>query len=231
MKKILFSLLLLIFLLGFSTGAKAEVYPSQCQTGQTGGAQNGCVTTNDSQILSQQCTPVYGSATCSTMPGYLNAMQNDCLANSPATIDCATITNGGFYGREASAFASYQQQNSTGGNQAGSTNQNPTGGSSQAAGASGNLVFPDQSGLPDAPGGVKGVLTSFLNWLLLIIGIIAMIAFVISGLQYFMSAGDEKLAAAAKRNMTYSILGVIAALAGFVIVIAVDAALRGMSNF
>jgi hypothetical protein len=82
-------------------------------------------------------------------------------------------------------------------------------------------------GLPDNPNGIEGILANVLDWLLLVIGIVAVIAFVISGLQYLLSAGDEKTMETAKRNAVYSIIGVIVALSGYVIVKAVDAMLQG----
>ena len=45
-----------------------------------------------------------------------------------------------------------------------------------------------------------------------------------------MAAGNEKIIETAKRNMTYSIIGVIVALAGFVIIQAIDTALRATST-
>ena len=70
------------------------------------------------------------------------------------------------------------------------------------------------------------ILTNFLNWLLGIFGVIAVLAFAISGIQYLISAGDAEQAETAKRNTLYSLLGVLIALAGWVIVNAVDTALR-----
>lgn len=91
--------------------------------------------------------------------------------------------------------------------------------------ASGSGVdIPTDTGLPG--GSIKGILTNILNWLLGIFGILALISFVISGIQYIISAGDEKNMQTAKRNMTYSTLGIIVALAGLVIVRAIDTALR-----
>jgi hypothetical protein len=87
-------------------------------------------------------------------------------------------------------------------------------------------VYPNV-GLPENPSGIAGILANILDWLLLIIGIVAVIAFVISGLQYLLSAGDEKSMETAKRNVVYSIIGVVAALSGYVIVRAVDTMLRG----
>jgi hypothetical protein len=92
--------------------------------------------------------------------------------------------------------------------------------------AQGEIIVPD-TGLPSPPGGIKAILSNVLTWMLGIIGMIAIISFVISGLQYFYAAGDEKNMETAKRNLTYSIIGVIVALSGLVIVKAIDAALRG----
>ncbi|MEK7598688.1 MAG: hypothetical protein AAB487_03050 [Patescibacteria group bacterium] len=90
------------------------------------------------------------------------------------------------------------------------------------------IYFPTSAeiGLPDPAGGVKGILLNFMNWLLALFGLIAIIAFVISGTQYLTAAGSEKVLETAKRNMTYSIIGVIVALAAFVIIKAIDTALR-----
>jgi hypothetical protein len=93
------------------------------------------------------------------------------------------------------------------------------------------LQIPSNTGLPDPASGIKGVIANLLNWLLGIVGIVAIIAFVISGFQYFMSAGDEKTAAAAKRNMTYSVIGIVVALSGFIVIQAVDSALGMKSSF
>ncbi len=92
--------------------------------------------------------------------------------------------------------------------------------------ALGSDYFIPTTGLPDAPGGIRDILANLLDWLLGIIGIIAVIAFAISGIQYLISAGDEEKMGAAKRNALYSIIGIIVALSGFVVVKAIDAALR-----
>ena len=93
------------------------------------------------------------------------------------------------------------------------------------------LSLPTEFGLPDAPDGIEGILTGILNWLLTIIGIIALIAFIISGLQYFLAAGDERIVETAKRNIMYSIIGIIVALSGFVIIQAIDYALNAYHIF
>lgn len=89
------------------------------------------------------------------------------------------------------------------------------------------LSMPTGTNLPQNEGGIAEILANFLYWVLEIIGLIAMISFVISGIQYFFAAGDEKMMETAKRNFTYSIIGVVAALSGFVIIRAIDVILKG----
>lgn len=96
---------------------------------------------------------------------------------------------------------------------------------------SSGFYVPTNMGLPTSSGGIAGILSNFLMWLLGIFGFIALISFVISGIQYLTSAGDEKRMQTAKRNAIYSIIGVVVGLSGFLIVQAVDAALRATSNF
>lgn len=94
--------------------------------------------------------------------------------------------------------------------------------------ARGGVCFPTGTGLSEAS--VTSIIQTFLYWLLGIFGFLAIIAFVISGIQYLTSAGNDKQIETAKKNMQYSIIGVIVALAGMVIVTAVEAALTGGNN-
>jgi heme/copper-type cytochrome/quinol oxidase subunit 2 len=68
---------------------------------------------------------------------------------------------------------------------------------------------------------VAELLAKVMNWILGIIAVLAIIAFVISGVQYLVSAGDEDMAETAKRNMTYAIIGLAVALSGLIIVNAI----------
>ena len=99
--------------------------------------------------------------------------------------------------------------------------------------AQGQILWPDaaETGLPDPAGGVRGIVVDVMQWLLVIFGFLAIIAFVVSGIQYMTAAGNENVIEKAKRNMTYSIIGVIVGLAAFVIIQAVDRALRITPNF
>ncbi|MEI8103516.1 MAG: pilin [Candidatus Moraniibacteriota bacterium] len=84
-----------------------------------------------------------------------------------------------------------------------------------------------ETGLSDKP--VSEILTNFALNLLELLGIFAVIAFVVSGFQYFLANGDPKEVEKAKANAKYSIYGIIVALAGVIIVNAVDAILN--ANF
>lgn len=93
------------------------------------------------------------------------------------------------------------------------------------------LTYPDNTGLPDNSGGVQAILETLLKWLLGIVGIIALISFVISGLQYFLAIGDDKSMATAKKTMQYSIIGILVALSGVVAIQAIESLLKGNSTF
>jgi hypothetical protein len=92
----------------------------------------------------------------------------------------------------------------------------------------GGVCFPANTGLSEQP--AVTIIGNALSWILGIFGILAIIAFVVSGIQYLVSAGNDKVMETAKKHMTYSIIGVAVALSGFVIIQAIDIALRGTSN-
>jgi Kef-type K+ transport system membrane component KefB len=83
--------------------------------------------------------------------------------------------------------------------------------------------MPQGTGLPTSP--ISSIIGRTMNWLLAMFGMIAVIAFVISGIQYMMAAGDESQAETAKRNMKYSIIGVMVGLAAYVIISAIGCVL------
>jgi hypothetical protein len=104
------------------------------------------------------------------------------------------------------------------------------GGSSYSSGGGGWSVGNVMGyGLPS--GSITGILGNILLWILRIFGILGVIGFVISGILYLTSAGDEDRMQAAKRAMFYSIIGVIVGLMGVVIIQAVNYALNNASNF
>lgn len=77
-------------------------------------------------------------------------------------------------------------------------------------------------GLPDPIEGIYGIISNILDWLLTLVGIAGVIGFIISGLMYLTSAGDDAKMKTAKSAMMASIYGVIVALSGVVVVTAVD---------
>ena len=87
---------------------------------------------------------------------------------------------------------------------------------------------PPATGLP--AGSLLGILTSGMNWLLVVVGILGVIGFVIAGIIYLTAAGDEEQIAKGKQAMIYSIVGVIVALLGVIIIQAVQALLGGSSK-
>lgn len=92
------------------------------------------------------------------------------------------------------------------------------------------IDYPEETGLPEGTD-VQGILESILSWLLGIVGTLALISFVISGLQYFLATGDDKAMGTAKKTMLYSIIGIIVALSGFIAIQAIDSLLGGGSSY
>jgi hypothetical protein len=116
-------------------------------------------------------------------------------------------------------------------NNTGTTNNTATNTTNANSATPTAFTIPTGFGFPDPQGGVTTIIKNLLDWLLGIIGAIAVIAFVISGAQYLMASGNERIIEVAKKNMFYSILGIIVALSGAVIITAIDAALRAWILF
>ena len=74
------------------------------------------------------------------------------------------------------------------------------------------------------------VVTILMQWGLYLVGFLGVIAFVISGIWYLTSAGDNDRIDRAKETMIYGIIGVIVALMGLIIVNAVNTFLGGSSK-
>ena len=87
---------------------------------------------------------------------------------------------------------------------------------------------PTGTGLPS--GSLMSIITSAMNWLLIVVGILGVIGFVIAGIIYLTAAGDEDQIARGKKTMIFSIVGVIVALLGVVIIQAVQGLLGGSSK-
>lgn len=81
------------------------------------------------------------------------------------------------------------------------------------------------SGVPTATNANELIL-KIINWLLAFIGSLAVLMIVVAGIMYITSAGDEGRVDTAKKYLTYSIVGLVVALLGYVIVLTVGNALN-----
>lgn len=115
----------------------------------------------------------------------------------------------------------------SGGNSGGARQGSGAASNSNGNGEGWNPGSLDRFGLPS--GSIFGIVNNLLLWMLSIVGILAVIGFVISGMMYIMSSGDEDMMKKAKQAMIYSIIGVIVALSGLIVISAVNGALN--ANF
>jgi hypothetical protein len=88
---------------------------------------------------------------------------------------------------------------------------------------------PSGTGLPE--NSIMNIIKGIMNWLLALVGILGVIGFAIAGILYLTAAGDEDRIKTAKSAMTYSIIGVIIALLGLVIIRAAASMIGGSSAF
>lgn len=85
------------------------------------------------------------------------------------------------------------------------------------------------SSLPNTP--IEVILLNFMYWILGIFGFLAVISFVIAGIQYILAAGNPDAAKRAKQNVMYSIIGIVVALSGLIVIYAVSGFLEGYGFF
>lgn len=95
----------------------------------------------------------------------------------------------------------------------------PGGGLADGGFGTGYTTVNDNSGLSSSS--ISSIIQVFMRWLLYIVAFLAVIAFVISGVMYLTSAGDDDRIDKAKTTMIYAIIGVIVALLGLIILNAV----------
>lgn len=69
----------------------------------------------------------------------------------------------------------------------------------------------------DAPGSFKNILTLFLQWFLAIIGIMAFIYLVMSGVKYITAGGDAAKATEARNGIINAIIGIMVIAIAFTI--------------
>lgn len=93
----------------------------------------------------------------------------------------------------------------------------------------GGVCFPTNTGLSNAP--IHVILSNIFSWMMGLFTTLAVVAFVISGIQYLMASGNEDLAKAGKKNASNALIGIIVGLSGFIIIQAIAAALSGQGYF
>lgn len=91
--------------------------------------------------------------------------------------------------------------------------------------ASAAVTLPSGTGLSSDD--LATVITRLTNWILGIFGFLAIISFLVSGIMYFLAAGDDKAQEKAKKQMTWSIVGVVIGLSGLVVITAINLILSG----
>lgn len=170
-------------------------------------------TDNESDCLSEaNSKQLYGKITC-----YFR--DKDGVMNSKnMTTSAPGDTFGATKKQSTSSILSNQGSGGSGGGGSSDTTQ-------EGMEKIGGISFPSDTGLPDPEYGIAGVLGNLFAWLMVIFGIVALAAFVLSGIQYLIASGSDDMAKIAKRNLTYSLVGVIVGLSGYVIVRAIQAAL------
>ena len=97
--------------------------------------------------------------------------------------------------------------------------------------ADNGVTLPTSSGL--ASGTLKEILSSAAKWILGIFGFLAIISFVVSGTMYLTGGsmtGEKKDVSGAKKQMQWSIIGLIVGLAGYIVIVAVNSLLGGSST-
>lgn len=82
-----------------------------------------------------------------------------------------------------------------------------------------------QTKLPSAS--IEDVLENFLTWASGIFGIIAVLAFVISGIMYLTAAGNTTQIESAKKAMQWSIVGIVVGLGGVILIQTINSILGG----
>lgn len=82
-------------------------------------------------------------------------------------------------------------------------------------GASGGASCAKSAGTPDQLG---PSITSIVNTILIIVGVVAVIMLIIGGFRYVISQGNEKNISAAKDTILYAVVGLVVAILSYAIV-------------
>ncbi len=87
-------------------------------------------------------------------------------------------------------------------------------------------------GITNLPmGEIMVVASNVMQWLLMLVGFLAVISFVISGILYLTAGGDEDQIAKARRAFMGAVMGVIVSLLGLIVLGGVQDILSGTGEF
>ncbi len=86
-------------------------------------------------------------------------------------------------------------------------------------------VSSSNTGLPETS--AKDVILNILKWLLGLVFLLTVLAFVGSGIMFIMSFSNSGIVSMAKDWLTYAIIGLVVSVLGFVLVLAISNMLRG----
>ncbi len=188
-------------------------------------SQQCCVPSSHNGNTAITCASLGGSCATSCLSSeYPQSSATDCTLAAPTC--CAPNSTGGGGGGSGGGGG-------TGSGAGGGTGTNPTGtGAALDCGANfekiGGVCYPTNTGLSNAT--ITSILENLFSWMMGLFTLLAVAAFVISGIQYLTAAGSQDMMETAKRNSIYSIIGILVGLSGFVIVKAIAAALSGTSS-
>lgn len=62
------------------------------------------------------------------------------------------------------------------------------------------------------PGDIKSAIVSIANWLLTLVGVLAVLTIIIAGLRLIISQGDESQKETAKKAIIYAVVGIVVIL-------------------
>lgn len=229
--------------------------PTSCPTGYTC-SENGCTGTTgaacgdfgvcckpltlDAQLkqgLDKSTITTTNICTTEGMICSLNSTTNGVCGRICTDGDCGLTCVAGSPSTGSTSSTTASPVPSTSG---GSGSVTPSAGTSTASnrtsapvtgGTSRGLYIPRGSEVGLSEMSVTSLIRNLLNWLLYIVGFVAIIAFVISGMQYLMAGADEEMAKKGKANMTYAIIGVLVALSALIIIRAIQSVLSGSWMF
>ena len=173
-----------------------------------------CVARSDSEGNSGSCTDTasHCKSSCTNYGGTKVGCDSACPAGTGNYYYCVQTVAGG--------------NTTTGGS---TTTTSGSTASTSGGWTSGFERVQTESGLSKSS--ISTIVSNFMTWLLLLFGFLAVIGFVIAGILYLTAAGDEKQLGTAKTAMKWSIVGIIVALMGYVIIYAVDTWLSGGTDF